>query len=204
MRSRLAPLALLLAAAPLSAQTALATTLNGFAGTWLNDAARSDSFPGGRYPGGCHASGKLTLVPRDLVRQGNFPPPGAGRAGPILDPKVIAFMDEIRLFARITIDAEDSVVVISNSPKYATRWRVDGRRHQEAQMEGGLVEFEASLKGETLIVERRIPECHLGLRREFRFGVDGNSLEVQMTISSVGPKTKKRFFYSRGTGETMP
>lgn len=113
------------------------------------------------------------------------------------DPKMRIVMGEARPAPLMVITASDFDVTIADDQGHITPWRADGRKHQEAQMEGGVLESESKWKGKTLVVERGIPEG-ASVRREFKPSDDGKSLEVKSVLEMGGRKVERKFVYTRG------
>ncbi|MES2124697.1 MAG: hypothetical protein V4503_08425 [Gemmatimonadota bacterium] len=222
---------LFLAAPALAAQEKPAPAVTAaLAGTWRFDASRSDSMPGSpgalfgggeQRPGG--AAGAAAAVGGAPTggggggrRRGGGGGGGGGGGesggggglgarggggGRMNDPKMRSLMAEARPAPEMVITASDFDATIADDAGHITTWRADGRKKQEAQMEGGVIEFEAKWKGKALVLSRNIPESAT-LRREFKPSDDGKSLEVKSVLEMGGRKVERKFVYTRV--ETAP
>ncbi|MEP6591372.1 MAG: hypothetical protein ABJC19_09340 [Gemmatimonadota bacterium] len=218
-----AALALLVAPALQAQEKPTPAAIAAVAGTWHFDASRSDSIPtsagalfggGEQRPGG--AAGAAAAVGGAPTgggggggRRGGGGGGGSGASGGggglgarggggrMGDPKMRALMSEARPAPVLVITASDFDATIADDEGHLTSWRADGKRKQEAQMEGGVIEFEAKWKGKALVVSRGIPEGAT-LRREFKPGDDGNSLELKTVLEMAGRKVERKFVYTRG------
>ncbi|MEP6591373.1 MAG: hypothetical protein ABJC19_09345 [Gemmatimonadota bacterium] len=200
--------------------------LSALLGSWRLDPARSDSGPdlrpsrgpmmlvprdkvvtvgagggaGQQRPVGVVVGGGRTPAFDDASITG----PGAAGIGPTggvgmrpEEPRMRAFAQELRTASVLTLKMRDEQLVIANETGYSATWLVTGVRTQEAQMEGGVVEFEAKWKGKTLVVERASPG-EFRVIREFKPSADGQVLEVKTTmVQGPGFKANRHAYYTR-------
>lgn len=142
---------------------------------------------GGGGVGGGGVSGASGTAPQGL---------GPRSGGRMNDPKLRSLIGEARPAPVLVITVHELDITIADDQGHITPWRADGRKHLEAQMEGGVIEFEAKWKGKTLVVERGIPEGTT-LRREFKPSDDGSTLELKTVLESAGRKVERKFIYTR-------
>lgn len=112
------------------------------------------------------------------------------------DPKFRTLMSEARPASVMVITASDFDATIADDQGHITSWRADGHMKQEAQMEGGVIELEAKWKGKAMVVERTIPD-QVALRREFKPGDDGKSLDLKTVLEMAGRKVERKYVYTR-------
>ena len=94
------------------------------------------------------------------------------------------------------ITATDNLVTIADSAGAIVEWLPDGKKHQEAQFEGGVIELQAGWKFGEFFVRRGVPG-DLSVLREYKLSKDGKSLEMHITVEK-GKKVEQKFFYTKG------
>ena len=103
---------------------------------------------------------------------------------------------EARPVGVTVIVATDNLVTIADSTGASVEWLPDGKKHQEAQYEGGVIESQAGWKFGEFFVLRGVPN-EISVRREYKLSKDGKSLEMQITVEK-GKKVEQKFFYTKG------
>ena len=94
----------------------------------------------------------------------------------------------------LVLKVTEATAITTDVAGYETNWKLDGKKHQVAQMEGGVVEFLGEWHGKTLFLEKSIPGAG-GVRREFK-SLGENELEVKLTVN-VGKKMEQKLVYTR-------
>jgi hypothetical protein len=153
---------------------------------------------GRRGGGGGAAPAASSTAPQGLPPQG-----GGGGGGMMNDPKIRTLVREAYPMQVMVITASDFDVTIGDTTGRSTPWHADGKKHQEAQMEGGVIEFSSKWKGKTLVVERIIPDL-VTLHREFKPGKEANTLELKTEVESNGHVVEKKFVYTRSESAVKP
>ncbi len=196
-----------------------AATLQAISGTWTFDQSRSDTIPsnpmqmlrarraftppstgggGGGGGGGGRGGG----------RRGRGGGGGGGGGGadstPVFgarsnavdrSPAMAYVIIDMLPPATLQISATDTGVVLTSGNRTST-WNTDGKTHQEALMEGGMLESQAAWDGTALQLQRDIPNSAT-LTREFRVAKDGATLEVKETLKYNGQKVEKKLVFTR-------
>lgn len=119
------------------------------------------------------------------------------------DPKIRTLVREAYPMQVMVITASDFDVTLADTAGNSTPWHADGKMHQEAQMEGGVIEFGAKWKGKTLVIERIIPNM-VTLHREFKPGKEPNTLELKTEVQRNGQVVEKKFVYTRQDAAATP
>ncbi|MEI2719134.1 MAG: hypothetical protein V9E87_03170 [Gemmatimonadales bacterium] len=215
-RSRTAALAVALIAfaAPLRAQEKPTDAImKAIAGTWKLDSTRSDSTPPGlaallnprpqRPAGGDPAAGggdpAAAAGGGGGGRRGGGGG-GGGGGGRGLGARmggggnVRVFLAEVRPLQTMVLKISESEVITADQTGFETTWKTDGKKHQVAQMEGGVIEFQGEWQGKVLLLEKSIPGAG-SVTREFKPAKDG-SLELTITLE-VGKKVEQKLVYTR-------
>lgn len=104
-------------------------------------------------------------------------------------------MADARPATELVITAAESVVNLASDGGEPATWQVDGRKHQEPLLEGGVIETEAEWSYDVLRLTRNIPEG-LSVKREFKVSKDGATLEIKVTLQR-GRKVEKKLVYRR-------
>ena len=105
-------------------------------------------------------------------------------------PLAVLPLPEVVALLKVT----EATAITTDVAGYETNWKLDGKKHQVAQMEGGVVEFLGEWHGKTLFLEKSIPGAG-GVRREFK-SLGENELEVKLTVN-VGKKMEQKLVYTR-------
>jgi hypothetical protein len=105
-------------------------------------------------------------------------------------------MSDINPGAGLIIGINDSAVTIANARNEQSSYRTDGRQRQVAQMDGSIVETQAGWKDGTLTISRGVAGTAI-LKREFKPGKDGATLEVKETVDAGGGKLQKKLVFTR-------
>ena len=112
------------------------------------------------------------------------------------DPAIHVLYDEFRLAAKLTLAPSDTAVAVTDAVGQTRIWRTDGRKHAEAQMTGGVIEFQAQWKGDVLQLTRNVPGVAT-LRREFKVVDGGKTLELKASIAAGSAKIEKKLIFNR-------
>jgi hypothetical protein len=222
----LTPLALTLAIAPaLAAQEKPAPAVQqAYSGKWNFDQSRSDTVSGdpmagmrggaigggsgrggsggggggGRQRGGGGGGGGATTPPPVDSNAQQQPAGGRGR-----DPRLAAVMADMNPGAGMVLGVNDSVVAIATAtmlkanPSAQSNWKTDGKKHQDAQMDGTIVEMQSGWKDGVLSIMYGVVGVG-SLTREFRITKDGKTLEMKEIIEVNGRKAEKKLVFNRG------
>jgi hypothetical protein len=97
---------------------------------------------------------------------------------------------EVRPSEELVITADASTVTIAGADGQLVAWQTDGKKRQEAQMEGGVIETQAGWKYDVLQLVRDVPDGAT-LKREFKVSKDGKTMEVKVTLQNGGKAEKK-------------
>jgi len=207
-RSILLSLALVAVATPLRAQEKPTEAMvRAIAGSWKIDTARSELAPAGlaamlnqgQRPAAAPRADTAAAAPAPAAgrRGGGGGGGGGGRGlGPrqMGDGNLRVLMTEIRVPRTLVLKVTDASAVTTDVAGYETTWKLDSKKHQVAQMEGGVVEYFGEWHGKTLFLEKSIPGGG-GVRREFK-PLGENELEVKLTVN-VGKKMEQKLVYTR-------
>lgn len=214
-RTRTAALvvALIAFAAPLRAQEKPTDAMmKAIAGTWKLDSTRSDSTPPGLaallnprpagrpQPDSTTAAGSVAAGGGGGGGRRGGGGGGGGGGGRGLGSRMggggnmRVFLGEVRPLQTMVLKISDGEVITADQTGYETTWKTDGKKHQVAQMEGGVIEFRGEWQGKVLILEKSIPGAG-GVTREFKPAKDG-SLELTVTLE-VGKKVEQKLVYTR-------
>jgi len=190
----------------LIAQSPDATIADQMSGTWVLDQDRSDPLPalasaaaepqrpdpgapvagataggGGRGRRGGGGSGASGSQPQGLgARRG-------GSAG-MRNPYVRTLLTQLAVPAEMDFAAGSDRVSITVG-EVSVQWTPDGRKHQEAQMDGTLLQNTATWKGEKLQLVDGV-EGAAELKREIKLIDDGQALEIKLQLG--GPSFPKK------------
>lgn len=113
------------------------------------------------------------------------------------DPKMQALLAEVRPPATLVITADDSIVSLADANGDITEWRADGKKRQQAQMTGDVIELQAGWRFGELTLWRSIPGS-ASLKRVFKASNDGKTLELKLTLDMGGSKVDKKLSFTRG------
>lgn len=210
-RSILLSLALVAVATPLRAQEKpTEAMIRAIAGSWRIDTVRSE-LPPAALVAMLNQGQRPAAAPRPDTAEVAVAAPavggrrsggggGGGGGGRGLGPRAMGdgnirvFMTEIRVPRTVVLKVTDLTAVTTDIAGYETTWKLDGKKHQVAQMEGGVVEYLGEWHGKTLVLEKSIPGAG-AVRREFK-PLGDNELEVKLVIN-VGKKMEQKLVYTR-------
>lgn len=206
--------ALILPAVLLAQQPYDAKAAQGMTATWAIDLERSDPLP--PAPRVMDPNARTVLVPADQVRGsasgggrrgggvagsppavGTPPPPVAQRGGGGRNPYVGELLQQLRAPEQMTFSASDTAVHI-RVQDVDVAWIPDGRKHQQAQMDGTLLFNLARWKGSKVELIDGV-EGSAELKREVHLIDDGQALEVKLELSGPGvpKKVSRKVVYVR-------
>lgn len=219
--------ALIMVLAPVgAAQAPSPEVMTAFSGTWKIDHERSEPLPpvarslvgptrmvprdstiaetviisgtgtpptgGGSRRGGAAAGG-----------MGGTPPamPGGrtrGGRGGAMGRYLAEMATELAPPPTLVISASDAEVVLANTAGAEIRWATDGKVHQEAQMDGTMLEQSAAWKGDKIELHNAV-HGSLDLKRELRLIDKGTALEIKIELSGAGMQKKvtRKVIYTR-------
>lgn len=202
--------AILAAQQPFDAKVAQAMSA-----TWVIDRERSEPVPSD--PRILDPNARTVLVPATQARGASAggarrgggvtpTPPEPGSAPPVAPQRrsggggeqyVRALLEQLRAPEVMSLIASDSTVAIVVG-EVEVAWNPDGRKRQQAQMDGTLLFNEASWKGSKVELIDGI-EGSAQLKREFRLIDDGEALELKLEVSgrSVPKKVSRKVVYLR-------
>ena len=207
--------ALIAFAAPLRAQEKpTEAMMKAIAGTWKLDSTRSDSTPPGLaallnprpaarpQPDSTTAAGSAAAGGGGGGGRRGGGGGGGGGGGRGLGARTAgaangnarAFATEVRPQQLLVLKISDGMVVTTDPSGYETTWKTDGKKHQVAQMEGGVIEFQGEWQGKVLLLEKSIPGAG-AVEREFKPTKEGD-LEVTITLN-LGKKVEQKLMYTR-------
>ena len=208
-RSILLSLAVVAVALPLRAQEKPTEAMvRAIAGSWQIDTVRSELPPAGmaalfgqgQRPAAAPRPDTATAAAAPAAggrRGGGGGGSGGGRGlGPrqMADGNLRVLTTEVRVPRTLVLKVTEATAITTDVAGYETNWKLDGKKHQVAQMEGGVVEFLGEWHGKTLFLEKSIPGAG-GVRREFK-PLGENELEVKLTVN-VGKKMEQKLVYTR-------
>lgn len=191
-----------------AAQAPDASLVAAFSGTWRIDQQRSEPLPA---TAGALAS-ETVLVPRrvtttTIVSSGGAPPTsGRGRRGapntappptvtrsPGAGPGTRRYLRnlaaELAPPPTLAITISDTEAVLANTAGAEIRWTTDGNVHQEAQMDGTMLEQSARWKGDKLELHDAVHGA-IDLKRELRLIDDGTALEMKIELGGQALRKK--------------
>lgn len=98
----------------------------------------------------------------------------------------------------LVISASDSEVVLANTAGAEIRWATDGKVHQEAQMDGTMLEQSAAWKSDKIELHNAV-HGSLDLKRELQLIDKGTALELKIELSGAGMQKKvtRKVIYTR-------
>jgi hypothetical protein len=148
--------------------------------------------------GGASSSGAATTT-TSPAPDPNQAPQGFGRNR---DPHLAMVIADVNPGAGMFIGVNDSVVAIATAamlkadPNAQSNWKTDGKKHQEAQMDGSITEIESTWKDGVLTISYGVAGVAT-FKREFKPGKDGKTLEVKETVESNGRKAEYKLLFNR-------
>lgn len=193
------------------------------AATWLFDQSKSDTVAGDPTSGGAQVRGALggggargggggggggggrgggrTAPPTTPPPDAGAPPEGGGNQRGRVDPRLELVFAEADPGAGININANDSLVAMATATMIAkslgaTEYKTDGKKRQEALMDGTIIETQASWSDGVLTIVKSVAGVGL-LKREFKLSKDGKVLEIKEHIEAAGRKADKKLVFNR-------
>lgn len=151
----------------------------------------------GKGGGGAVTAPAASAAPPTDVGAAAAPPSPAGRNR---DPHLQIVLDDADPGAGIVIAANDSVVSMATATqlKAGTQaaWRTDGKKHQDAQMDGSIIEKQAMWRDGVLTTMINVAGVG-SLKREFKLSKDGKTLEIKESIEAGPRKADKKLVFTR-------
>jgi hypothetical protein len=197
-----------------------------FSATWQFDQAHSDTVSGdplagaavsrgitggsARSGGGSSGSGSGSgrggrsgsgpVTPTSTRPADTAAPPPVERPNVRGDPHQQIFLADVDPGVGLVIAANDSVVAMATAAmaKAGTQvnWKTDGKKHQDAQMDGSIIETQATWKDGVLTLIKGVAGIG-SLKREFEVSKDGMTLKVKESIEAGGRKAEKKLVFTR-------
>lgn len=98
----------------------------------------------------------------------------------------------------LVITTSDAEVVLANTAGAEIRWTTDGKVHQEAQMDGTMLEQSATWKGDKLELHNAV-HGSFDLKRELRLIDKGTALEIKIELGgdAMPKKVTRKVIYTR-------
>ena len=118
------------------------------------------------------------------------------------NPNLQLVMAAIAPGAGIVVAANDSVVAIATAnmlkanPNAVSNWKTDGKKHQDAQMDGSIIESESGWKDGVLTIAFGVVGVGT-FTREFKPSKDGKTLELKETILVGRQKAEYKLTFNR-------
>lgn len=218
LRFVLASSVIVLVASPVAAQQKpTADQEKAIAGSWTLDASKSDTgeavfrmggggrnnAPAGDAGGGGRgrSRGRTSTAPANTTDTTAVDANAQQQIGyarqAMGDPHMAMVMSDANPGNKLTIVVTDTNVTLTNAAGQSNAFSTDGRKHQEAEMDGSIVEWQASWDGDVLTITRGVVGV-VTLKREFRPSKDGNTLEVKESGEAGASKTDKKLVFTRG------
>lgn len=103
--------------------------------------------------------------------------------------------------AGINMAANDSIVALATATMIAksigqSEYKTDGKKRQEALMDGTIIETQASWSDGVLTITKSVAGVAT-LKREFKISKDGKTMEVKEHIEAAGRKADKKLVFNR-------
>lgn len=164
-----------------------AAMLQAVSGTWKLDPAHSDT------------------VPADPMSRGAGPrgfSGGGSRGGGGADPNLRLVMAEVNPGAGLVVAANDSTVAMATAnmlkanPNAVSNWKTDGKKYQDAQMDGTITESQSGWRDGVLTIMYGVVGVG-SFTREFKLGRDGKTLELKETVLAGGRKAEYKLSFNR-------
>jgi hypothetical protein len=111
------------------------------------------------------------------------------------DPRMAIIASDFAPGEKMIIATNDSTVAIATAGGQSS-YKTDGRSHQDAQMDGTIIETESGWKDGTLEVSHGVVGVAM-LKREFKPNKDGSVLEIKETVDAGGGKLQKKLVFVR-------
>lgn len=96
---------------------------------------------------------------------------------------------------KLIVAVNDSAITMA-TVRGTVSWKTDGRKRQEAQMDGTLIETQGLWKDDVLQLNRAVAGT-ASVHREFKVAKDGNTLELKETLEANGRKVEKKLVFAR-------
>jgi hypothetical protein len=112
------------------------------------------------------------------------------------DPHLALVLTDMNPGAHLAFAVNDSAVTLADGNGHTSSFRTDGRKHEQAQMDGSIIVTQALWNGGTLEITRGVIGTAL-LKREFKPGKDGRTLEVKETVQAGSGKVQKKLVFER-------
>lgn len=112
------------------------------------------------------------------------------------DPHLALVLTDMNPGAQLAIAINDSAVTLADGYGHTSSFRTDGRKREQAQMDGSIIQTQALWNGGTLEITRGVIGTAL-LKREFKPGKNGQSLEVKETVQAGSGKVQKKLVFER-------
>jgi len=98
----------------------------------------------------------------------------------------------------LVITVSDSEVVLANTAGAEIRWATDGKIHQEAQLDGTMLEQSGAWKREKIELHNAV-HGSLDLKRELRLIDKGTALEIKIELGgdAMQKKVTRKVIYTR-------
>lgn len=116
------------------------------------------------------------------------------------DPNLEIVLADADPGAGLVIGANDSIVAMASAAmvKAGTQvdWKTDGKKRQDVQMDGSIIETQAMWDSGVLTTSKSVPGTGL-LKREFKVSKDGKTLEIKERIEAGGRKVEKKLTFTR-------
>lgn len=149
---------------------------------------------GGGRRGGGGGGGGVGAAPPLAATAGR---PRGGRGG-AMGRYLAEMATELAPPPTLVITVSDTEVVLANTAGAEIRWTSDGKVHQEAQMDGTMLEQSAIWKGDKIELHNAV-HGSLDLKRELRLIDKGAALEIKIELSgtSMQKKVIRKVIYTR-------
>jgi hypothetical protein len=199
--------ALVLPAALLAQQPYDAKVAQAMSATWIIDRERSEPVPdvaaptavvprgnpadavGGAPTGGGSSRRRSGSAPAPTSSGGGgLPPAGAGGGSGMRNPYVRELLTQLAAPELMTLTASDTAIVITVQGVEVS-WTPDGRKHQQAMIDGTLLHNTARWKGSKVELIDGV-EGTAELKREIHLIDDGQALEVKLELGGPGVPRK--------------
>lgn len=129
-------------------------------------------------------------------------PGGGGGGGRGMNANLQLVLAEANPGAGIVIAANDSIVAIATAnmlkgnPNGQSNWKTDGKKHQDALMDGTILESESGWKDGVLTISYGAIGFGTFVR-EFKVSKDGKTLELKEIVQATGRKAEYKLEFIR-------
>ena len=130
------------------------------------------------------------------------PPPPVQDRGGGADPNLRLVMAEVNPGAGLVVAANDSTVamatanVLKANPNAVSNWKTDGKKYQDAQMDGTITESQSGWRDGVLTIMYGVVGVG-SFTQEFKLGRDGKTLELKETVLAGGRKAEYKLSFNR-------